>query len=158
MLCNTHISPIAQAPNNYSWFRATFTNMTLLPTYEMILSRTGQGDSSVQISELTLAVISFLTEIAPSSSDHESCLCFLLQNVYYTSNQQLHVGVLSPTIDDDDNRCLVDVNSRPRLIECNYAKAKRMKLYWQFTQVILPQNTLQKVQRGSALFQYLRHA
>ncbi|RMB97905.1 hypothetical protein DUI87_25383 [Hirundo rustica rustica] len=59
------------------------------------------------------------------------------QNVYYTSSQQLHVGVLSPTIDDDDNRCLVDVNSRPRLIECNYAKAKRMKLYWQFTQVIL---------------------
>ncbi|XP_052667160.1 polypeptide N-acetylgalactosaminyltransferase 18 isoform X3 [Harpia harpyja] len=56
------------------------------------------------------------------------------QNVYYTSSQQLHVGVLSPTIDDDDNRCLVDVNSRPRLIECNYAKAKRMKLYWQFTQ------------------------
>lgn len=68
---------------------------------------------------------------------HKSCLCFLLQNVYYTSNQQLHVGVLSPTIDDDDNRCLVDVNSRPRLIECNYAKAKRMKLYWQFTQVSL---------------------
>ncbi|XP_075784021.1 polypeptide N-acetylgalactosaminyltransferase 18 isoform X2 [Pelodiscus sinensis] len=57
------------------------------------------------------------------------------QNVYYTSNQQIHVGVLSPTIDDDDNRCLVDVNSRPRLIECNYAKAKRMKLYWQFTQL-----------------------
>ncbi|OXB80541.1 UNVERIFIED_CONTAM: hypothetical protein H355_016331 [Colinus virginianus] len=57
-----------------------------------------------------------------------------LKNVYYTSNQQFHVGVLSPTIDDDDNRCLVDVNSRPRLIECNYAKAKRMKLYWQFTQ------------------------
>ncbi|XP_067152234.1 polypeptide N-acetylgalactosaminyltransferase 18 isoform X5 [Apteryx mantelli] len=56
------------------------------------------------------------------------------QNVYYTSSQQLHVGVLSPTVDDDDNRCLVDVNSRPRLIECNYAKAKRMKLYWQFTQ------------------------
>ncbi|XP_028587086.1 polypeptide N-acetylgalactosaminyltransferase 18 [Lacerta agilis] len=56
------------------------------------------------------------------------------QNVYYTGNQQFHVGVLSPTIDDDDNRCLVDVNSRPRLIECSYAKAKRMKLYWQFTQ------------------------
>ncbi|XP_068872715.1 polypeptide N-acetylgalactosaminyltransferase 18 isoform X2 [Aphelocoma coerulescens] len=56
-------------------------------------------------------------------------------NVYYTSSQQLHVGVLSPTIDDDDNRCLVDVNSRPRLIECNYAKVKRMKLYWQFTQL-----------------------
>ncbi|KAI1903886.1 hypothetical protein AGOR_G00000030 [Albula goreensis] len=45
------------------------------------------------------------------------------QNVYYTSSQQLHVGVLSPTIDDDDNKCLVDVNSRPRLIECSYAKA-----------------------------------
>ncbi|KAG9329175.1 hypothetical protein JZ751_007355, partial [Albula glossodonta] len=55
-------------------------------------------------------------------------------NVYYTSSQQLHVGVLSPTIDDDDNKCLVDVNSRPRLIECSYAKAKRMKLYWLFTQ------------------------
>lgn len=76
---------------------------------------------------------------------HKSCLCFLLQNVYYTSSQQLHVGVLSPTIDDDDNRCLVDVNSRPRLIECNYAKAKRMKLYWQFTQVILPQQPFLKV-------------
>ncbi|MEE6498805.1 hypothetical protein FKM82_003237 [Ascaphus truei] len=59
------------------------------------------------------------------------------QNVYYTSNQQLHVGVLSPTVDDDDNRCLVDVNSRPRLIECNYAKAKRMKLYWHFIQVFI---------------------
>ncbi|XP_042301949.1 polypeptide N-acetylgalactosaminyltransferase 18 isoform X3 [Sceloporus undulatus] len=56
------------------------------------------------------------------------------QNVYYTGSQQIHVGILSPTIDDDDNRCLVDVNSRPRLIECSYAKAKRMKLYWQFTQ------------------------
>ncbi|XP_060622912.2 polypeptide N-acetylgalactosaminyltransferase 18 isoform X2 [Anolis sagrei] len=55
-------------------------------------------------------------------------------NVYYTGSQQFHVGILSPTIDDDDNRCLVDVNSRPRLIECSYAKAKRMKLYWQFTQ------------------------
>uniref|UniRef100_A0A8C4JL46 Polypeptide N-acetylgalactosaminyltransferase n=1 Tax=Dromaius novaehollandiae TaxID=8790 RepID=A0A8C4JL46_DRONO len=69
------------------------------------------------------------------------------QNVYYTSHQQLHVGVLSPTVDDDDNRCLVDVNSRPRLIECNYAKAKRMKLYWQFTQVILTQQIFQKVQK-----------
>ncbi|XP_071308429.1 polypeptide N-acetylgalactosaminyltransferase 18-like [Agelaius tricolor] len=57
-----------------------------------------------------------------------------IRNVHYTSSQQLHVGVLSPTIDDDDNRCLVDVSSRPRLMECNYAKAKRMKLYWQFTQ------------------------
>jgi len=82
------------------------------------------------------------------SRGHKSCLCFLLQNVYYTSNQQLHVGVLSPTIDDDDNRCLVDVNSRPRLIECNYAKAKRMKLYWQFTQVILTQQTFRKVQNS----------
>lgn len=55
--------------------------------------------------------------------------------MYYTSSQQIHVGVLSPTVDDDDNRCLVDVNSRPRLIECSYAKAKRMKLNWQFSQV-----------------------
>ncbi|OBS63932.1 hypothetical protein A6R68_07529, partial [Neotoma lepida] len=60
--------------------------------------------------------------------------CSLLRNVYYTSSQQIHVGVLSPTVDDDDNRCLVDVNSRPRLIECSYAKAKRMKLHWQFSQ------------------------
>ncbi|XP_064369059.1 polypeptide N-acetylgalactosaminyltransferase 18 isoform X1 [Dromaius novaehollandiae] len=68
------------------------------------------------------------------------------QNVYYTSHQQLHVGVLSPTVDDDDNRCLVDVNSRPRLIECNYAKAKRMKLYWQFTQMMVPSGSSIKVQ------------
>lgn len=58
-----------------------------------------------------------------------------LQNVYYTSTQQLHIGLLSPTVDDDDNKCLVDVNSRPRLIECSYAAAKRMKLHWLFTQV-----------------------
>ncbi|XP_028813778.1 polypeptide N-acetylgalactosaminyltransferase 18a [Denticeps clupeoides] len=56
------------------------------------------------------------------------------QNVYYTTTQELHVGVMSPTIDDDDNKCLVDVNSRPRLIECSYATAKRMKLSWLFTQ------------------------
>uniref|UniRef100_A0A3Q3X306 Polypeptide N-acetylgalactosaminyltransferase n=1 Tax=Mola mola TaxID=94237 RepID=A0A3Q3X306_MOLML len=56
------------------------------------------------------------------------------QNVYYTSNQQLHVGLLSPTVDDDDNKCLVDVNSRLRLIECSYAITKRMKLHWFFTQ------------------------
>ncbi|XP_054626360.1 polypeptide N-acetylgalactosaminyltransferase 18 isoform X1 [Dunckerocampus dactyliophorus] len=56
------------------------------------------------------------------------------QNVYYTSTQQLLVGLLSPTVDDDDNKCLVDVNSRPRLIECGYATAKRMKLNWLFTQ------------------------
>ncbi|XP_008278466.1 polypeptide N-acetylgalactosaminyltransferase 18-like [Stegastes partitus] len=57
------------------------------------------------------------------------------QNVYYTSSQQLHLGVLSPTIDDDDNKCLVDVNSRPRLLECSYAATKHMKLTWTFTQV-----------------------
>lgn len=61
-------------------------------------------------------------------------LC-LFQNVYYTSTQRLHIGLLSPTIDDDDNKCLVDVNSRPRLIECSYAAEKRMKLHWLFTQV-----------------------
>lgn len=49
------------------------------------------------------------------------------------------MGVLSPTIDDDDNRCLVDINSRPRLVECSYAKAKRMKLHWQFSQVTAPE-------------------
>ncbi|KAJ8777593.1 hypothetical protein J1605_014246 [Eschrichtius robustus] len=59
------------------------------------------------------------------------------QNVYYTSSQQIQVGILSPTVDDDDNRCLVDVNSRPRLIECSYAKAKRLKLHWQFSQPYL---------------------
>lgn len=58
-----------------------------------------------------------------------------LQNVYYTSSQQFHVGLLSPTMDDDDNKCLVDVNGRPRLIECSYAAAKRMKMHWLFTQV-----------------------
>ena len=57
------------------------------------------------------------------------------QNVYYTSSQQLHLGVLSPTIDDDDNKCLVEVNSRPRLLECSYASNKHLKLTWTFTQV-----------------------
>ncbi|XP_023680315.1 polypeptide N-acetylgalactosaminyltransferase 18-like isoform X3 [Paramormyrops kingsleyae] len=56
------------------------------------------------------------------------------QNVYYTSSQQLHMGVLSPTIDDDDNKCLVDVNGKPRLLECGYARARRMKLEWLFIQ------------------------
>lgn len=65
---------------------------------------------------------------------HSRMWC-LLQNVYYTSTQQLYVGLLSPTVDDDDNKCLVDVNSRPRLVECSYAAAKRMKLHWLFTQV-----------------------
>ncbi|XP_048462988.1 polypeptide N-acetylgalactosaminyltransferase 18 [Rhincodon typus] len=62
------------------------------------------------------------------------CHGMVSQNVYYMSNQQIRVGILSPTIDDDDNKCLVDVNNKPRLIECSYAKAKRMKLYWLFTQ------------------------
>lgn len=65
----------------------------------------------------------------------DSALC--LQNVYYTSSQQLHLGVLSPTIDDDDNKCLVDVNGRPRLLECSYASSKHMKLTWTFSQVRL---------------------
>ncbi|TRY53620.1 hypothetical protein DNTS_017573 [Danionella cerebrum] len=56
------------------------------------------------------------------------------QNVYYSGSEQLHVGGLSPTIDDDDNKCLVDVNSRPRLLECSYASNKNMKLSWLFTQ------------------------
>ncbi|XP_063049321.1 polypeptide N-acetylgalactosaminyltransferase 18 [Engraulis encrasicolus] len=56
------------------------------------------------------------------------------QNVYYTRSQQLFLGVLSPTLDDDDNRCLVDVSGKPRLLECSHAHSKRMKLYWIFTQ------------------------
>ncbi|XP_061533266.1 polypeptide N-acetylgalactosaminyltransferase 18-like isoform X3 [Phycodurus eques] len=63
------------------------------------------------------------------------------QNVYYTSSQQLHLGVLSPTIDDDDNKCLVDVNSKPRLLECTYAATKHMKLTWTFTPDGSIQNT-----------------
>ncbi|XP_062245023.1 polypeptide N-acetylgalactosaminyltransferase 18-like [Platichthys flesus] len=63
------------------------------------------------------------------------------QNVYYTSSQQLHLGVLSPTIDDDDNKCVVDVNSRPRLLECSYAATKHMKLTWTLTQGGSIQNT-----------------
>lgn len=73
-------------------------------------------------------------------------LC-LFQNVYYTSTQRLHIGLLSPTIDDDDNKCLVDVNSRPRLIECSYAAEKRMKLHWLFTQV--KKNTTAQIFRKS---------
>ncbi|XP_051918041.1 polypeptide N-acetylgalactosaminyltransferase 18-like isoform X2 [Hippocampus zosterae] len=61
------------------------------------------------------------------------CHGMTAQNVYYTSSQQLHLGVLSPTIDDDDNKCLVDVNSKPRLLECAYATTKHMKLTWTFT-------------------------
>lgn len=65
----------------------------------------------------------------------------LLQTVYYTSTQQFHIGLLSPTVDDDDNKCLVDVNGRLRLIECGYAAAKRMKLHWFFTQVNPPSSS-----------------
>lgn len=79
------------------------------------------------------------------------------QNVYYTSSQQLHLGVLSPTIDDDDNKCLVDVNSRPRLLECRYAANKHMKLTWAFTQGGSIQNTeslncLELVERSQSEF------
>ncbi|XP_017328996.1 polypeptide N-acetylgalactosaminyltransferase 18a [Ictalurus punctatus] len=63
------------------------------------------------------------------------------QNVYYTSSGQLRVGVLSPTIDDNDNKCLVDVNGRPRLLECSYAGNKHMKHSWLFTQGGSIQNT-----------------
>ncbi|XP_062855729.1 polypeptide N-acetylgalactosaminyltransferase 18a [Trichomycterus rosablanca] len=62
------------------------------------------------------------------------------QNVYYTSFGQLQLGVLSPTIDDNDNKCLVDVNGRPRLLECSYARNKHMKLSWFFTQGASIQN------------------
>ncbi|XP_061140313.1 polypeptide N-acetylgalactosaminyltransferase 18a isoform X2 [Syngnathus typhle] len=69
------------------------------------------------------------------------CHGMTAQNVYYTSSQQLHLGVLSPTIDDDDNKCLVDVNSKPRLLECTYAAVKHMKLTWTFTPDGSIQNT-----------------
>ncbi|XP_061628795.1 polypeptide N-acetylgalactosaminyltransferase 18-like isoform X1 [Phyllopteryx taeniolatus] len=69
------------------------------------------------------------------------CHGMTAQNVYYTSSQQLHLGVLSPTIDDDDNKCLVDVNSKPRLLECTYAATKHMKLTWTFTPDGSIQNT-----------------
>ncbi|TTD32924.1 Polypeptide N-acetylgalactosaminyltransferase 18 [Bagarius yarrelli] len=75
----------------------------------------------------------YLVNIYPEMRMYTDTIAYGV-NVYYSSTQQLHVGVLSPTIDDDDNKCLVDVNGRPRLIECSYAAAKRMKLHWLFTQ------------------------
>uniref|UniRef100_A0A3Q0R7Z4 UDP-N-acetyl-alpha-D-galactosamine:polypeptide N-acetylgalactosaminyltransferase 18a n=1 Tax=Amphilophus citrinellus TaxID=61819 RepID=A0A3Q0R7Z4_AMPCI len=83
---------------------------------------------------------------SPVSSVHVSVS---QQNVYYTSSQQLHLGVLSPTIDDDDNKCLVDVNSKPRLLECSYAATKHMKLTWTFTQVSCEQTTLYTADVGT---------
>ncbi|XP_030644922.1 polypeptide N-acetylgalactosaminyltransferase 18a [Chanos chanos] len=82
------------------------------------------------------------------------------QNIYYTSAQHLHLGVLSPTVDDDDNKCLVDVNGRPRLLECTYASNKRMKLLWSFTQGGSIQNKkskrcLELVENKEAEFGYL---
>ncbi|XP_073328562.1 polypeptide N-acetylgalactosaminyltransferase 18a [Pagrus major] len=81
------------------------------------------------------------------------------QNVYFTSSQQLHLGVLSPTIDDDDNKCLVDVNSRPRLLECSYAATKHMKLTWTFSQGgsiqnIESQNCLELVESKQSEFTF----
>ncbi|XP_056658062.1 polypeptide N-acetylgalactosaminyltransferase 18 isoform X6 [Monodelphis domestica] len=75
----------------------------------------------------------YLVSVYPEMRMYSDIIAYGV-NVYYTSSQQLQLGVLSPTVDDDDNRCLVDVNSRPRLIECSYAKAKRMKLHWHFSQ------------------------
>ncbi|XP_051884813.1 polypeptide N-acetylgalactosaminyltransferase 18-like [Pristis pectinata] len=66
------------------------------------------------------------------------------QAVYYMSSQQIHVGVLSPTLDAADNRCLVEVNSQPRLIECSYAENKQMRLHWRFTQGGQVQNRVSK--------------
>nr|XP_040019007.1 polypeptide N-acetylgalactosaminyltransferase 18-like isoform X5 [Gasterosteus aculeatus aculeatus] len=75
----------------------------------------------------------FLSNIYPELRSYSNTVAYGV-NVYYTSSQQLHLGVLSPTIDDDDNKCLVDVNSKPRLLECSYAATKHMKLTWTFTQ------------------------
>ncbi|XP_077372397.1 polypeptide N-acetylgalactosaminyltransferase 18-like isoform X2 [Festucalex cinctus] len=74
----------------------------------------------------------FLSNIYPELRSYNNTVAYGV-NVYYTSSQQLHLGVLSPTIDDDDNKCLVDVNSKPRLLECTYAATKHMKLTWTFT-------------------------
>uniref|UniRef100_A0A3Q4HJN1 Polypeptide N-acetylgalactosaminyltransferase n=1 Tax=Neolamprologus brichardi TaxID=32507 RepID=A0A3Q4HJN1_NEOBR len=80
-------------------------------------------------------VLAFLCVSVDAHSDITRILELCVQqNVYYTSSQQLHLGVLSPTIDDDDNKCLVDVNSKPRLLECSYGTTKHMKLTWTFTQ------------------------
>uniref|UniRef100_A0A8C5QC34 Polypeptide N-acetylgalactosaminyltransferase n=1 Tax=Leptobrachium leishanense TaxID=445787 RepID=A0A8C5QC34_9ANUR len=62
------------------------------------------------------------------------CHGFTPQIAFYTRNELIHVGNLSPTTEDEENRCLVDVNSQPRLIDCAYAKAKRMKMHWHFAQ------------------------
>lgn len=74
----------------------------------------------------------------PLSWTFNNCFLMSFQNVYYTTSGQVRVGVLSPTIDDNDNKCLVDVNGRPRLLECSYAGNKHMKLTWLFTQVPSP--------------------
>lgn len=76
----------------------------------------------------------FITCPLRYTPDPNQCV-LSFQTVYYSRTQLIQVGVLSPTVDDDDNKCLVDVNGRPRLIECGYATSKRMKLHWLLNKV-----------------------
>ncbi|XP_059832212.1 polypeptide N-acetylgalactosaminyltransferase 18 [Hypanus sabinus] len=66
------------------------------------------------------------------------------QAIYYRSNQQIVVGVLSPTLDAMDNQCLVEMNGRPRLMECSHAESKQMRSHWSFTQGGAVQNRVSK--------------
>uniref|UniRef100_UPI00398E7275 polypeptide N-acetylgalactosaminyltransferase 18 n=1 Tax=Pristiophorus japonicus TaxID=55135 RepID=UPI00398E7275 len=66
------------------------------------------------------------------------------QSIYYLSNGQIYIGILKPLVDEDDNKCLVDVDSTPRLIECKQAKAKGMNMSWLLTQDGLIQNRISK--------------
>ncbi|XP_069759797.1 polypeptide N-acetylgalactosaminyltransferase 18-like isoform X2 [Narcine bancroftii] len=79
--------------------------------------------------------------------------------IYYMSSQQIHVGALSPTLDAADNRCLVEVNGQPRLIECGYAESKQMQLHWLFTQGGPVQNKVSRKcleieERSDSVYEY----
>ncbi|XP_069759806.1 polypeptide N-acetylgalactosaminyltransferase 18-like isoform X3 [Narcine bancroftii] len=81
------------------------------------------------------------------------------QAIYYMSSQQIHVGALSPTLDAADNRCLVEVNGQPRLIECGYAESKQMQLHWLFTQGGPVQNKVSRKcleieERSDSVYEY----
>uniref|UniRef100_A0A8B9JSI1 Polypeptide N-acetylgalactosaminyltransferase n=1 Tax=Astyanax mexicanus TaxID=7994 RepID=A0A8B9JSI1_ASTMX len=110
--------------------------VNIYPEMRMYTDTIAYGTVSIH-SKLSITLCYFTFSATCLAFELDSYLCasiIMFQNVYYTSTQLLYVGILSPTIDDDDNKCLVDVNSRPKLIECSYAAAKRMKLHWLFTQ------------------------
>lgn len=60
------------------------------------------------------------------------------QNVYYEQPADPRVGILGPTVDDDDSGAWWTSTAAAGSSECSYAKAKRMKLHWQFSQVAAP--------------------